>query len=302
MFILLIRIIKSGWIDFRRNSGLSFATIFIVVLAISSTTSLFLFQKTSQVLTQTIEEKVDMYIYFNEELSSDEILKIQDELSRIPGIKDIKYVSREEAIQKFTSRHKDDSALMESLDELGRNPLLSSLNIQAWEVSHYAAISSYLTSSPFNDLIVKIDYQQKKPVIDRLASITSIVNTAGMVLGIVLALVAILASFNTVKLAIYNSKEEIATMRLVGASNSFISGPFFVQGIIVGLVASLITLLIFGAGLFFLSSGLKLLLPGFNIFSYFISNFLVIFSIQLSAGISLGVISSWLAIRKYLRA
>lgn len=302
MFTSLSRIIKSGWVDFRRNSGLSFATIFIMVLAISLATSLFLFQKTSQVLTQTIEEKVDMYIYFNEELSSDEILEIQNELSKISGIRNIEYVSREEALNRFISRHRDDEALMQSLEELGSNPLLSSLNIQAWEASQYAAISNYLAASPFNDLIAKIDYQQKKPVIEKLTSITSGVNTAGMVSSIVLALVAVLVAFNTVRLAIYNSREEIETMRLVGASNSFISGPFFVQGTIVGLLASLITLLIFGIGLFFLSPGLRLLLPGFNIFSYFISNLLIIFSIQLVAGIGLGVVSSSLAIRKYLKA
>ena len=68
---LLIRIIKSGWMDFKRNSGLSVAAIFIMVLAISMATSLFLFRESSQILTKNIEEKLDMYVYFNDELSSD---------------------------------------------------------------------------------------------------------------------------------------------------------------------------------------------------------------------------------------
>lgn len=302
MLTSLKRIIKSGWIDFRRNSGLSFATIFIMVLTISLATSLFLFQKTSQVLSKTVEEKVDMYIYFNEELSSENILEIQDELSKISSIRNMEYISREEALQRFISRHQDDQDLMESLEELGRNPLLSSLNIQAWEASQYAAISNYLDNSSFNSLIAKIDYQQKKSVIDRIASITSSVNMGLMVSSIVLAFIAVLVAFNTIKLAIYNSKEEIETMSLVGASNSFISGPFLVQGIIVGFLASVITLLIFGVGLFFLAPGLRLLLPGFNIFKYFLSNSLIIFSLQLAAGVGLGIIASWLAIRKYLKA
>lgn len=272
-----------------------------MVLTISLATSLFLFQKTSQVLTKTVEEKVDMYIYFNEELSSESILEIQDELSQISGIKKVEYISREEALQRFIDRHRDDRDLIESLEELGKNPLLSSLNIQAWEASQYAAISNYLDNSSFNDLIAKIDYQQKKSVIDRIASIGSGVKTGLMVSSIVLALVAVLVTFNTIKLAIYNSREEIETMRLVGASNSFISGPFLVQGIIVGSLASLTTLLIFSIGLFFLAPGLRLLLPGFNIFKYFLSNSLIIFSFQLAAGVGLGVVSSWLAIRKYLK-
>jgi len=165
---LLIRIIKSGWMDFKRNSGLSVAAIFIMVLAISMATSLFLFRESSQVLTKNIEEKLDMYVYFNDELSSDEILAIQKELSGVSGIKDVVYISKDEALQKFVLKHRDDQSIMESLRELGKNPLLSSINIQAWEASQYAAISNFLINSDFSSLISKIDYQQKKPAIDRL--------------------------------------------------------------------------------------------------------------------------------------
>ena len=297
----LIRIIKSGWIDFKQNSGLSIATIFIMVLAISLATSLFVFQKASQVVTKTIDEKMDMYVYFNDELSSDEILKIQNELAKVPEIKGIEYVSRDEALQRFVLRHKDDQTLMESLRELGKNPLLSSLNIRAWEASQYGAISNFLDKSVFNELILKVDYQQKKPVIEKLSSISSGVNAAGIVAGIVLSLIAVLVAFNAVKLTIYNSKEEIETMRLVGASNNFIRGPFLVQGIIVGISASLIAFLIFGVGLFFLNSGLSFLLSGFSLFGYFIDSWVTVLLIQFTVGIGLGVVSSWLAIRKYLK-
>lgn len=301
MFIALRRIIKFGWTGFRRNSGLSIATVFIMVLTISLATSLFLLQKTSRFIVETLQEKVDMYVYFPEELSSEEILKIKDELSRLPEIKRIEYVSKEEALQKFTQRHKDDKTIMGSLEELGRNPLLASLNIKAWEASQYAAISSFLDNSSFRNLITKIDYQQKKPAIEKLSSLTSTLNRTGVIFSAVLALVAILVSFNTVRLTIYNSKEEIETMRLVGASNWFIRGPFLVQGMIAGFSASLITLLIFGVGLFFLGSKLEFLLPGFNIFGYFIGNLFLIFLIQLAAGVGLGVLSSWIAVRRYLR-
>lgn len=297
----LIRIIKSGWADFRRNSGLSFATIFIMVLAISLATFLFIFQKTSQVLTKTIDEKVDMFVYFNDELSSDDILEIQNELSQIPEIKNIEYVSKDEALQRFVSRHEDDETLMESLKELGKNPLLSSINIRAWEASQYAAISNFLDNSSFSDIIFKVDYREKKPIIDKLSSVSSGIRLAVIIASIILSLVAVLVAFNTIKLAIYNSKEEIETMRLVGASNNFIRGPFLVQGVIVGTLASLIAFLLFGIGLFFLNPGLKFLLSGFDIFGYFIGSLPAVLSIQLAFGVGLGVISSWLAVRKYLR-
>lgn len=301
MLISLKRIIKSGWNNFWRNGGLSVATIFIMVLTLSLGTSFFLLKGASQFLVETLKEKVDMYVYFNEELTSDDILAIQEKLSQLPEIQKIEYVSKEEALQKFIDRHKDDKAIMDSLQELGKNPLLASLNIRAWEASQYSAISGFLNQSSFKDLIAKIDYQQKKSAIERIFSIISTVNRTGIVLSFILAALAILIVFNTVKLAISSSKEEIETMRLVGASNWFIRGPFLVQGALVGFSASLLTLLIFSAGLFFISPHLEFLLPGFNIFHYFLASIFIILLIQLAAGIGLGILSSWLAVRRYLK-
>jgi len=116
-----------------------------------------------------------------------------------------------------------------------------------------------------------------------------------------LALVAILVVFNTVRLAIYSSREEIRVMRLVGASNWFIRGPFLVQGAISGFAAVVITLLIFTGALFFLSPKLEILFPGLNIFNSFTGNFGMLFLIQIFAGVGLGVVSSIIAIRKYLK-
>lgn len=300
MFIALRRIIKSGWISFRRNSGLSAATIFIMVLAISLATSIYFLQQASQFLVKTLQEKIDMYVYFNEELLGEDVLKIKNELSRLSEIQKIEYVSKEESLQRFTQRHKDDKTIMESLEELGANPLLASLHIKAWETTQYASISSFLQNSSFKNLIAKIDYQQKKTIIGKVFSVTSCINKAGVIFSIILALIAVLISFNTVRLAIYNSREEIETMRLVGASNWFIRGPFLIQGVIAGIFSVLITMLIFLAGFFFLSPYLEFLIPGFNVFQHFTTHLFIIFLIQLTAGIGLGIVPSWIAIRKYL--
>ncbi len=303
MFLIsLKRVIKSGWKGFRRQIGLSLATIFIMVLTISLVTSLFLAEKTSQFLVEDLKEKVNMYVYFQEELTSDKILEIKDELSKMPEVKEIVYVSRGEALERFTERHQGDEAIMESLQELGRNPLLASLNIKAHEATQYAAISSFLTDASFKDLIAKVDYQQKKSAIEKIFSITDTINTAGIIFSVVFALVAVLVSFNTVRLAIYNSREEIETMRLVGASNWFIRGPFIFQGMVAGVFAVLVTLLVFCIGLYFLSPHLEFLIPGFNIFSYFLNNIWLIVLMQLAAGMGLGALSSWIAVRRYLKA
>jgi len=302
MFLIsLKRAIKSGWKSFRRQGGLSFATIFILILTISLVTSLFFFQKTSEYLVESLKEKVDMYVYFQEELTNDRILEIREELSKMPEVKEIVYISREEALDRFVERHQGDQDIIGSLDELGRNPLLASLNIKAWDATQYAAISSFLTNASFNDFIYMVDYQQKKSAIDKIFSITDSINTAGVAASIVFAVVAVLVAFNTVRLAIYNRREEIETMRLVGASNWFIRGPFLVQGMIGGIFAVLTTLIVFGIGLYFLAPHIEFLIPGYNIFNYFLNNLWLVVMFQLAAGVGLGALSSWIAVMRYLR-
>lgn len=276
-------------------------TIFIMVMIISVLTFLFLLQKTSQFLISSLEEKIDLCVYFNEDSLEEEILEVKEQISQLPEVKKVEYVSKEEALQKFIQRHQKEEVIMESLKEVGGNPFLASLNIQAWEATQYANISSFLDQSSFKNLIAKVDYYQKKPVIERLSSLTSNINRGGIILSIILALIAFLVAFNTVRLAIYSSKEEIETMKLVGASNWFIRGPFLVQGAIVGLLAALITLLIFGILILFFGPKINLVAPGLNLHHYFFSNILIIFLIQFLAGVGLGVFSSWLAVRKYLK-
>jgi len=295
------RIVKSGWLGFKRNSGLSLATIFILVMTISLVTSLFLLQKTSNFLITSLTEKVDMAIYFSVEPSTEEIISIQEELFSLPEVKNLEYVSKEEALEKFTERHRSEEIIMESLAEVGGNPLLSSINIKAFEASQYAAISSFLDNASFRDLITKVDYYQKRPAIEKVFSWTSSINVTGIILSIVLAVVAVLMAFNTVRIAIYNSRDEIETMRLVGAANWFIRGPFMVQGVIAGALAVLITFLVFSVGILFLSPKIEIIIPGLGLSAYFFSNFFVILLIQLAAGVGLGVLSSWIAVRKYLR-
>jgi len=300
MITSLKRVIRSGWLNFSRNSGLSVATIFIMVMTISLIASLFLLRDITQFLISSLREKVDISVYFKEDVSEEDILRFGEEIKKIPEVKDVEYVSRESALENFIQRYKDNQVIMESLVEVG-NPLVASLNIKAWDASQYIVVTNFLETSPYKNLIDKVDYYQRKPVIERIFSITSTINKTGILFSIILAIVAILVAFNTIRLAIYNSKEEISFMRLVGASDWFIRGPFLVQGAISGFAAALITLLIFTGALFFLSPKLEILFPGLNIFNFFIRSFGMFFLIQIFIGVGLGIVSSIIAIRKYLK-
>jgi len=301
MFITFKRIFKVGWKSFFQDGGAAAATIFIMVLTISLITSLFLLKGISLFLIEDLQEKVDISVYFKEDSQELDILNVQDELSKIPEVKSIKYVSKEQALQDFIQRHQQDSILMRSLEEVGRNPFLASLNVRAFEASEYQGISNFLEKSNFENLIEKVDYHQRKPVIERIFSLTAAIERFGIGLSIGLALLSFLVVFSTTRLAIINSKEEIKIQRLVGASNWFVRGPFLVQGTISGILATLICLLIFIFISWFLSPRVEIFFPGLTIWGYFTANFWILLLIQVATGIGLGVVSSTIAIRKYLK-
>jgi cell division transport system permease protein len=264
-------------------------------------TSLFILQGTAGYLTSILQERMDISVYFKEGLTEEDILEVKDELTQLPEVKEIEYVSKEDALLTFSKRHQDDIVIMESLAEVGGNPFFASLNVRAFEASQYAAISTLLDAAPFNDLITRVDYFEKKPVIERFSSITSSAYQTGLVFSLILGIIAFLLAFNQVRMAIYSSKEEIEVMRLVGASNWFIQGPFLIQGIIAGFLAALITFLIFSISLFFLAPNLENILAGFNMFTFITDNLGILFLIQIVTGVGLGVLSSFIAIRKYLK-
>ena len=304
MFTLIKRIFKSGWQSFSRDGDIAAANIFIMTMTILLATSLFLLKDISQILISAIREKADISVYFRTATQEEDILNIQEELSKIPGVKDVEYVSKEKALEDFVQRHKDNQVLMGSLEEVGGNPFLAALNVRAFEASQYQAVVNFLdaTLTPtYQNLIEKVDYYQRKPVIERIFALTSGAGKVGISLSIVLAIVAILVAFNTIRLAILNQAEEIKIQRLVGASNWFIRGPFLVQGAISGIISTLISLLIFTLICWFLGPKIEFLFSGLNVWEFFTGNFFTIILIQLSTGILLGAISSSIAIRKYLK-
>ncbi|MBZ9572968.1 permease-like cell division protein FtsX [Patescibacteria group bacterium] len=302
MFTSLKRVLKFGWQGFLRNKGLSSQVIFIMTIAVLVITSLFIFKELSNFLIAEAQKKVDVSVYFKKDTSEESILEVKEGLYKFSAeIEDVQYTSREKAQEIFLQKHKDDPLYLEALEEVGENPFLASLNIRAKDPTFYAQISNFLTQGIFKNLIEKVSYYENKKIIDRLFALTSNIKTAGILLSLILGILVVLITFNTVKLTIFTSKDEIATMRLVGASNWFIRGPFLVQSFLYGIFAVLIADLIFFGGLSFLNSGLENWILGFNFLNYFQENFLFLILIQIGFAFALGTFSSLLAVRKYLK-
>jgi len=295
------RVIKWGLKNFVRNSWLSVATVSIMVLTLLVITVLLMVNVVANAVLENLENKIDISVYFKPQVVEEEILKVKDELSKLAEVERIDYISQEEALVDFRERHKDNAVLMQSLEELESNPLEASLNIKARETSQYASINQFLESVHYKDIIDKVNYMQNKGVIEKLGKIIVDVKTFGLVLSLILAVIVFLVTFNAIRLAIYSSREEINVMRLVGASNWFIRGPFIIEGLLYGVVATIITIIVLYPAFYLVSPKVSNFLPIGDVFVYFKANAFFLFLLLLAVGAILGMFSSFIAVRKYLK-
>lgn len=305
LFIHLKRIIRSGYLNFIRSGFTSMASILVMAITIFVITSLIFVQASLNASLNDIKDKVDVTVYFVPGTSEENIKSIESSLYNIPEVKEISYISEEVALMNFREKHANDYLTLQALDELDENPLGASLNIKAQDPSQYENISNYFESDNALSkgaltIIDKIDYHQNKLVIDRLTSIIEGAQRLGFIVSLLFIIISIIITFNTIKLIIYVSREEINVMKLVGADGKYIQGPFIVSGILVGLSASILTTLLFIPISMWLGNHMSDFI-GINLYSYYKTNFVQLFVIMVGSGIFLGAISSFLAVARYLR-
>lgn len=309
------RIIRTGFINFWRNNFLSFSAVVVITLSLSVFGSLIFSSAFGRALLKEVKNKVDINVYFTLDAEEADILALKKTMETLPEVDKIEYISKDKVLNDFKEKWKDNTLILQGLDEIGNNPFPSVLNIKAKEPSQYAGIAQFLDSKSSltkdTNIVEKVNYNQNKLIIDRLGRIIPAVEKVGTVLAIILILVAIIITFNTIRLIIFTAKDEISVMKLVGASNIYIRGPFVVSGIMYGIFSGLLSLLVLGIFAYY-SDVIILKFAGIqgakdfgllvNVFStYFIQNFGQIFAIIIGSGIVLGGISSYLAVRRYLK-
>lgn len=301
MFTIISRIFHFGFKNFWRNGWLTTVTVIIMTLALLVFAWLIFFGVVTSRATAAIEDKIDISVYFNTNTSEDEILNIQKSLEGLSQVQSVDYISRDQALATFKQNHAADQTITQAVNELDSNPLEASLNIKAKNPSQYGAIADYLNSGDLAQYVDSVSYTQNQSVIDRLAKIVKTVEVGGVAVMIVFALLAGLVVFNTIRLAIYANREEIGVMRVVGASNALVRGPFVVEGSLCGAIAAFVALAISTPILFAIDPYLNVFIPGMNLFQYFLSHLFLLFVYLLLFGIVLGAVSSFVAVRRYLK-
>ena len=307
-WVTIKRVFRTGFLNFWRNGYVSFAsvlmmtfTLFIIGLAIF----------TGVILNTTLQQfrdKADMNVYFTTSAPESAILALQTQVNALPEVASTQYISAADALANFRELHQNDQLTLAALDQLGNNPLGAVLNVKAKDINSYGAIASFLQNQEAlqtgqSQIIDKINYfdQQHQDAVNRLAQITTSAKWIGLIIILIFVLVTVAISFNTLRLTIYSSREEIGVMRLVGAGQWYIRSPFLVEGVMYGFIAGIVTMLLFYPLTWWLGRSTSGFFGGLSVFAYYVDHFAVLFLIIVGSGVVLGLIASYLAVSRYLK-
>jgi cell division transport system permease protein len=303
----LKRIMRSGLINFYRNTFVSFASVLMMTITLLVIGSTIFLNAILSFTISNIERKVDVNVYFYPNAGETQILDIKTALEQLPQVASVQYISRDDALKAFQDRHQNDYLTLQALDELGTNPLGASLNIQAKDSGQYESIAQFLTgddettASINKSIVEKVNYYQNKEIINRLNALSHTVQRIGIILTVVFVGLSLIVTLNTIRMAIYGAREEINVMRLVGAENKYIQGPFMIEGIVSGLFAAVITIIALFPITLWISKYTVDFFGGLSLVRYYGDNFLQLLLILLVVGVLLGALSSFIAIRRYLK-
>jgi cell division transport system permease protein len=297
-----IRVVKAGFSSFIRNGWLSVASIIVMVLTLLTLSMFFVINMALGTGIKTIQDKIDMSVYLKEDVAQSIVIGMQNDLANLTDVKSIKYISKDDALAKFKKQNANNQALIDSVDSIG-NSLPASLEIKVYNPDKLNNISDILAQNKYKIAIDKVSYQDNKAIIQNLLRATNFTREIGIGITIVFTLVSLVIIFNTVRIAIFSRMEEIEIMKLVGATPNFIKGPFLIEGAIYGLVATVISLTVMSSLLFFAAPSLVKYFAeaGTSLTGYIRNNVLLITLAQLAVGFTIGIFSSWLAIRKHLK-
>lgn len=286
-----------------RNFWLSLVTIIILVLTLFSVTLVAGISVVAERAVESMHEKVDVSVYFKNEATEQDIFNVRYRLEALSQVDSVSYVSQEEALEAFKEKHKNEPLILDSLNQLDANPLGATLRIKAKNIDDYPEILSVLENSDYDQFIQDKNFDDNKDVIDKLSDLSSRIQRIGLIVSGIFVVIAILIIFNTIRINIYTHREEIGIMKLVGGTNWLIRAPFLIESILYAVLAVVITLAILYPLLGIVAPHVDNFFTGYNIdlSSYFDQNFWQIIGGQLIFAILLSVISSSIAIGKYMR-
>jgi len=298
----LFRIIKFSFQDIARNVWLTLVTITILIIALFSINTLLTVRVISDNAAVAIREKINISLYMKADAPESEIMALKAKIANSDKVKNVVYISKQNALESFRDKYKNNQAVLAALKELGRNPLSPSLTIVPNDFNQSQNLINELKMID-NPIIESRDFSDNTVILEKINTITKRVNEVGMFIIAIFILTSLLVVYNAIRVAIYTHRQEIEIMRLVGASNFFIYMPYMVSAFVYALLSILIVISVFYPFLSLLQPYLEVFFTGYNVnlLSYFVDNFALIFGMQFLIVLLINILASLFAVRKYAK-
>lgn len=250
----------------------------------------------------SVESEVSIAVFIADDASDADIRTLEGFIENLEGVESVSFTTKEQALENF--RATSNSDIIDSLD--GQNPLPASIDIElsdpqlVEQVADYIGDNATFRSICDNPADPADSLKYGQATVDRLFSLTNYVRYIGIALIALLVFIALVFINNTIRLAILARRKEIAIMRLVGASNGFIRGPFLMEGALHAVIGSLLAVGVLELLRNLVLPNVQKALPWLPI-DLGINAFLFIYAVLVVFGLLIGLIGSAFAMRRYLK-
>ncbi len=305
MFALTaFRVLRFAWQGFWRNFWLSLVTVSIIALAVLSVNALVVVNELSRTAVSAVRARIDLSFYFGPAVPEAKVLEAKAFLASLPEVADAEYVSPAQALDRFLAKHRNDPLSRAALELLGANPFGAALVVRAKSLEQYEVVISRMANSKFQELVADKDYEDYRQYTATISSIAERVQIGGAAAAAIFVTIALLIVFNAIRVTIYTQREEIAIMRLVGASNWFIRMPFLIEGLFYAVAGCALAYGLTLPALGVLQPRVAEFFAGVpvDLVGYFRGLTPTLLAAEVALIGALNVTSSFLAIRRYLRA
>jgi len=304
--ITLSRIIKTGLVNFVRNAWLAVAAMAVMTVTLTIVLFSLVTNATFANTIAQITDKIDISVYLQDDITASQRASFVKGIKSLPNVKAVSYLSKDQALANYQKQNAGNEQLLSAISATD-NPLPATIQIKPRDLNKIQDIKDYL-SKPANLKLQSDDPSysgDRKAAIDKITHATNILRQVGIFAVLIFAVISVLIIFNTIQMAIFNRRDELTIMRLLGASTGFIRGPFVVENIVYGVFSGIMSVVIIKVLFMLASSALQassLGLLDINYASeYFNEHIWILLTIQLCVGILIGAASSVVATRRYLK-
>jgi len=279
----------------NRNKMMTTASLFSITAILLVLGIFFLIIVNINAMAEDVKRDFDqIQVNLYDAVTTEQSAEMMDGINRLQGVVWTKYQTREEALENWKVKWGENADL---LDRMPTNPLPNSIIIKISDIEYASSIVDQVRVIKG---VEKINYSQD--TVDKLLRLTRIVQIVSFIIIIILVVISITVVSNTIKLTVMAREREIEIMRYIGATNWFIRGPFLLEGILIGLIAAVISSVAIGVLYYYavdwLGADLAMIMPtGFVPLRFMIENLSIIF---VSLGVSIGSCGAIISMRRFL--